>query len=79
MCTLTWEKNKLHHRIEKKVKTSSNQIRPEKFGEKHRFNDRIEHLTMLYIISSLATVILISALEVNVHGINFFERGGRRA
>lgn len=73
MGTVTWEKNKLHHRTENKVKTSSNQTRPGKFEEKHRFNERIEHLILLYISSSLATVILISALQTNVHGINFFE------
>lgn len=59
--------------MENKVKTSSNQTRPGKFEEKHRFNERIEHLILLYTSSSLAIVILISVLQTNVHDINFFE------
>ena len=76
MCTVTWEKCKLHHRMENKVKTSSNQIRPGKFEEKYRFNERIEYLTLLYISSSLATVISMSVLQIDVHGVNFFESRG---
>lgn len=59
----------MNYIIEWKIrfKTGSNQIRPGKFDEKHRFNERIEHLTLLFISSSLATVILIPALQINVH------------
>lgn len=34
------------------------------------------NITLLYISSSLATFILIFALEISVHGTSFFERGG---
>lgn len=34
------------------------------------------NITMLYIRSSLATLIFIFSLEINVHGTSFFERGG---
>lgn len=62
--------------MENKVKTSSNQIRPGKCEEKHRFNERIVRLKLLYIGSSLATIFLIGALKINVHGIDFFESRG---
>lgn len=68
--------DKLYHRMENKLKTSSNQIRHGKFEEKHRFNEIIEHLTLLYGSSSLATVISLSVLQTNVHSINFLESRG---
>lgn len=74
--TVTSEMDKLHHRMENNIKTSINQIRPGKFEEKHRFNERIEHLTLLYSSSYLATVISISVLQINVHTINFLESRG---
>lgn len=77
MCTVTSKMDKLYNRMENKVKTSSNQIRRGKFEEKHRFNEIIEHLTLLYSSSSLATVISLSVLQINVHLGE--QRGGRRA
>lgn len=46
MCTVAWEKNKLHHRMENNVKTSNNKIEPGKCEEKH--NGRIEYNIILY-------------------------------
>lgn len=34
------------------------------------------NITLLYIHTSLTTSIFIFALEINVHGTSFFERGG---
>lgn len=62
--------------MENKVKSSSNQIKPGKFGEKHWFKKRIEHFTLQYIISSLATVTWISAFQIIMRGINFCDSGG---
>lgn len=33
------------------------------------------NITLFYIHSSLATFVFIFALEINVHGTNFFDRG----
>lgn len=57
--------------MENKVKTSNNRIKPGKCEEKHNGKNEL-----LYIHSSLATFSFIFALEINVHGTSFFERGG---
>lgn len=59
--------------MENKVKTSNNKIKPGKCEEKH--DGRIEY-SIILIHSSLATFVFIFALELNVRGIGFSERGG---